>query len=247
MLETMSGPVVIFVPGFMQRGEAWAPVADLVGERYPSALVDFRTHSLEGRLGELREAAAPGTVPVGYSMGGRLVLHLAVREPERFAALATVGASPGIDDPDERRERRRADEELAAWMEASTIEEVVERWERLPVFEGQPEALVEAQRAGRRSHDPRLLAHLLRSAGQGVLPGIWDDLPRVGVPVLALAGERDERYAGAARRIAVLAPRGDARTVLGVGHAAHLERPEAVAGLLLEFLDEYLGEDVVVD
>jgi 2-succinyl-6-hydroxy-2,4-cyclohexadiene-1-carboxylate synthase len=247
MLETMSGPAVIFVPGFMQRGEAWAPVADLVDERYPSAWVDFRTHSFEGRLGELREAAAAGSVAVGYSMGGRLALHLAAREPKRFAALATVGASPGIDDPRERERRRLADEELAAWMESATIEEVVARWERLPVFDGQPEELVAAQRPGRLSHDPRLLARLLRTAGQGVLPGIWEELRRVDAPVLALAGERDERYLEAARRIALLAPRGDARPVMGAGHAAHLERPEAVAELLLEFLDEHLGEHVVVD
>jgi 2-succinyl-6-hydroxy-2,4-cyclohexadiene-1-carboxylate synthase len=180
-------------------------------------------------------------------MGGRLVLHLAVREPDRFAGLVTVGASPGIDDPDERRGRRDADAELAAWMERSTIDEVVARWERLPVFEGQSEELVAAQRAGRRSHDPRLLAQLLRSAGQGALPGIWDDLARLDIPVLALAGERDERYVAAARRIALLTPRGDARPVMSAGHAAHLERPAAVAELLLQFLDQHLGEDVVVD
>jgi 2-succinyl-6-hydroxy-2,4-cyclohexadiene-1-carboxylate synthase len=247
MLEAMVRPLVIFVPGFMQRGEAWAPVAELVAERYPSACLDFRTHSFEARLGELREAAPPGSVPVGYSMGGRLALHLAVREPDRFAGLVTVGASPGIDDPDERSRRREADEELAAWIERSAIEDVVARWERLPVFEGQSEELVERQRPGRLAHDPRRLAQLLRSAGQGALTPVFDDLGRLPVPVLALAGERDERYRQAGRRIALLAPHGDALPVVGAGHAAQLERPEAVARLVLEFLDEHLGEGVVVD
>jgi 2-succinyl-6-hydroxy-2,4-cyclohexadiene-1-carboxylate synthase len=238
---------VIFVPGFMQRGDSWAPVADAVGERYPSACLDFRSHSFESRLGELREAARPGSVPVGYSMGGRLLLHLAVREPDRFAALATVGASPGIDDPRERERRRAADEELAEWMERSTIEDVVARWERLPVFEHQSEELIEAQRPGRLSHDPRLLANLLRTAGQSVLPGLWDQLGRLSIPVLAIAGEHDERYMTAARRIALLAPRGDARPVMGAGHATHLEQPATTAQLLLEFLDQHLGERGVVN
>jgi 2-succinyl-6-hydroxy-2,4-cyclohexadiene-1-carboxylate synthase len=247
ILEAMSDPLVIFVPGFMQRGEAWAPVAELVAKRYPSACLDFRTHTFETRLGELREAARPGAVAVGYSMGGRLALHLAVRDPERFAGLVTVGASPGIDDAAERRRRRDADEELAAWMERSTIQEVVARWERLPVFAGQPEDLVDRQRAGRLSHDPRLLARLLRSAGQGALPAMSDDLPSLPIPLLALAGERDERYLQAGRRIALLAPRGDTLPVTGAGHAAHLERPGAVAELVLDFLDEHLGQRVVVD
>src|SRR2546423_4949249 len=188
MLATVAGPVVIFVPGFMQRGDAWAPVAGRVGERYPSTCLDFRSHSFESRLGELREAARPGTVPVGYSMGGRLVLHLAVREPDRFAALATVGARVGIDDPDERERRRAADEELAVWMERSTIEEVVARWERLPVFEHQSEELIEAQRPGRLSHDPRLLANLLRTAGAGGLPRTWGEDLRAFTPRPAPAG-----------------------------------------------------------
>ena len=243
----MSGPLVIFVPGFMQRGDAWSPVADLVGKRYPSAMLDFRTHSFEERVAELREGAAPGAVPVGYSMGGRLALHLAVREPERFAALVTLGASGGIDHPGERRRRRAADEELAAWMERSRIEEVVARWERLPVFAGQPEELLERQRAGRLTHDPRLLAQLLRSAGQGALPSVSADLARVPAPVLALAGERDRRYVEAGARIARIAPHGATLTVSGAGHAAHLERPREVARLLLEFLDQHFGERLAVD
>jgi 2-succinyl-6-hydroxy-2,4-cyclohexadiene-1-carboxylate synthase len=243
----MSTPPVIFVPGFMQRGESWAPVAELVDERYPSACLDFRTHTFEERLGELREAAPPGAAAVGYSMGGRLALQLAVREPGRFAALVTVGAGPGIEDPAERRGRRAADEDLAAWMEGASIAEIVARWERLPVFAGQSEELVERQRAGRLSHDPRQLAELLRSAGQGALVPAIDAFERIATPLLALAGERDERYLDVGRRLAGLAPRGETAAVAGAGHAAHLEQPARVARLVLDFLDEHLGERAGVD
>ncbi|MFL5781180.1 MAG: alpha/beta fold hydrolase, partial [Thermoleophilaceae bacterium] len=243
----MSTPPVIFVPGFMQRGESWAPVAELVAERYPSACLDFRTHTFEERLGELRDAAPPGAAVVAYSMGGRLALQLAAREPERLAALVTVGAGPGIEDPAERRRRRAADEELAAWMEHASIAEVVARWERLPVFAGQSDELVERQRAGRLSHEPAQLARLLRSAGQGALAPVFGDPGRLATPLLALAGERDERYLQAGRRMAELTPSGETAAVAGAGHAAHLEQPARVARLVLDFLDEHLGERSVVD
>jgi 2-succinyl-6-hydroxy-2,4-cyclohexadiene-1-carboxylate synthase len=230
---------VLFVPGFMQRGESWRAVAELLPERYPSVLFDHREHTFVGRLREIA-AAAEGAVVCGYSLGGRLALHAALRDPRRYAGLVTVGASAGIDDEAARAARREADERIAAWMEATPIEQVVEVWERQPLLADQGEALIDAQRAGRLSHDPRELASLLRSAGQGALPPLWAELPRLAVPVLAVAGARDERYGTAARRLAAAVPAGRAAVVPDAGHAPQLQRPDAVAELLLEFLDQHL-------
>jgi 2-succinyl-6-hydroxy-2,4-cyclohexadiene-1-carboxylate synthase len=232
----VQAPLVVFVPGFMQRGEAWAPVAGRVAERYPTACLDFETHTLEARLAELRAAAPAGSVVVGYSMGGRLALVLAAREPGRIGAVVTVGASAGIDDPAERARRRASDEELAAWIDSASIEAVVERWEAQPVFAGQSPELIAAQRPGRLAHRPHDLATLLRSAGQGAVPPVWHALPGFPGPLLAIAGERDERYVAAAARLAELAPRGRTHVVAGAGHAAHLERPADVAAAIEGFL-----------
>jgi len=237
----MPEATVVFVPGFMQRSDAWAPVAERVSERYPTVCLDFRSHSFEPRLGEIREATAAGDALVGYSMGGRLALHLALREPERLHALAVVGTSGGLDDDAERARRLEQDERLAAWIERTPIEHIVAAWERQPIFATQSPELAESQRAGRLSNDPRLLALLLRSAGQAALPPIWDRLGDLDVPLVAVAGELDERYLSRARRLALLAPRAEPRVVFGAGHAAHLEQPDAFAELLLEFLDQHLG------
>jgi 2-succinyl-6-hydroxy-2,4-cyclohexadiene-1-carboxylate synthase len=231
---------VLFVPGFMQRGDAWRPAAELLPERYPSALLDHARHDFEGRIAEIAEAGE-GAVIAGYSLGGRLCLHAALRDPGRYAGVVTVGASAGIEDAAERSARAGADAKLATWMESASIEDVVAVWERQPLFADQGEALVEDQRAGRLSHDPRELASLLRSAGQGALGPVWGELRRLGPPLLALAGARDERYAEAARRLAGAAPRGRAAIVENAGHAPHLQHPEAVAALLVDFLDDDLG------
>jgi 2-succinyl-6-hydroxy-2,4-cyclohexadiene-1-carboxylate synthase len=229
--------MVLFIPGFMQRGDAWRPVAELLPERYPSALLDHGEHSLEGRLAEIADAAEEGSVLVGYSLGGRLALRAVLRDPGRYAGLVTVGATAGIDDPALRSSRAEADDRLAAWMEAAPIEDVVAIWERQPLFADQPEALIEEQRPGRMSHDPGELAMLLRTAGQGVLEPVWHGLLTLEVPVLAIAGARDEGYVAAAERIADVAPRGRAAIVEDAGHAAHLQRPQRVAELIEEFLN----------
>src|SRR4051794_19273698 len=160
----------------MQRGEAWEPVAARLAERYRCNCLDLGTWTFEERIGEILDAVRPGGAIVGYSMGGRLALHAALRQPDKLGALVLVGVSAGIEEHAAREDRRRSDESLAEWMERRSIEEVVERWERQPVFATQPPELREWQRPGRLSHDPRLLARLLRSAGQGASEPVWERL-----------------------------------------------------------------------
>ena len=227
---------MLFIPGFMQRGDAWRPVAELLPERYPSELLDHREHSFEGRMREISQSAAD--VLVGYSLGGRLALRAVLRSPDSFTAVIVVGSTAGIEEGPLRVQRAEADEKLASWMEAMPIEDIVALWERQPLFADQSEPLVEAQRPGRLSHDPRELALLLRTAGQGALDPVWHELPALGLPVLAVAGAHDEGYSAAARRIAQAAPNARAAIVEEAGHAAHLQRPDEVARLITEFLDQ---------
>ena len=225
----------------MQPAQAWAPVAEALAGRTGTRLLDHAEHSFEGRLAEI-SAAGEGAVLVGYSLGGRPALRAALREPARFAGVVTVGATAGIDDRATRRARAEADDRLASWMEAAIIEDIVAVWERQPLFADQSETLVEAQRPGRLAQDPRELAAILRTAGQGVLEPVWHELLGFELPLLAIAGARDEGYTAAARRIADTAPRGRAVIVEDAGHAPQLQRPEEVARLVAEFADQDVGE-----
>jgi 2-succinyl-6-hydroxy-2,4-cyclohexadiene-1-carboxylate synthase len=232
---------VIFIPGFMQPAEAWADVAERLPQRYPSVLLRHDEQEREGRIAEIAAAAkaAGGEVVLcGYSLGGRLALNAAVREPELYGGVVVLGAAAGIDEPTARRARREADDKLAAWMETQPIEKIVEVWERQPLFADQSERLIEAQRPGRLSQDPRSLARLLRTAGQGAMDPIWGRLHTLDRPILALAGARDERYRRATRRIASEAPQGYSAVIEHAGHAAHLQRPGEFTDALLAFLDE---------
>ena len=231
---------VAFVPGFMQHGDTWAPVMAKVRGRYRTAAVEFGEPTLHACLDAI-ETVGGGCVLVGYSMGGRLAIRAALRSPGAFRALVLLGATPGIEDEGRRRSRRAADEELAEWMESSPIQAIVTHWENQPIFATQDSTLVDRQRRGRLSHDPMWLAAVLRSTGQGVLPPVWDELHKLQVPVLAVAGERDDKYAQIAERMAQQLPAGRFAVVRDAGHAAHLEEPEAFADLLRDFLDEHLG------
>ena len=227
---------MLFIPGFMQRGDAWRPVAELLPERYPSRLLDHAEHSFEGRMAEI--AGARADFLVGYSLGGRLALRAALRSPEAYRGVVLVGATAGIEEGPMRVQRAEADEKLASWMEAMPIEDIVALWERQPLFADQAEALVEEQRPGRLSQDQRSLALLLRTAGQGVLDPVWDELHSFDLPLLAIAGARDDGYSAAAKRIASVAPNARAAIVAEAGHAPQLQQPDEVARLITEFLEQ---------
>jgi 2-succinyl-6-hydroxy-2,4-cyclohexadiene-1-carboxylate synthase len=208
-----------------------------VGERYRSLAPDIRGHgdaserepvTLAAVIADLASIAPERFTLAGYSMGGRIALHVALARPDRVKRLVLIGASPGIAGPVERGARREADERLADEIERSSIEEFAERWARNPVLAGQPEWVQE----DRLRNTPAGLARALRGLGTGALPSVWDHLGELPMSVDLIVGERDQKFRAIAQAMADAIP--DARVVIvpGVGHAVHLEAPHVVAGLL---------------
>lgn len=178
---------------------------------------------------------------VGYSMGGRVALAAALLHPERVASLALIGASPGIEDEAERRQRRAADEALAREIEEDGLAAFVDRWMARPLFAGQSRLghrhLREA-RAERLGGSARGYAASLRGMGQGAQPSFWGRLGELRVPVLLIAGAEDETYTRIARAMAERIPDSRVEIVPGSGHAAHLEAEAEVARAILDHLRE---------
>ncbi|HSR41195.1 MAG TPA: alpha/beta fold hydrolase, partial [Longimicrobiales bacterium] len=177
---------------------------------------------------------------IGYSMGGRLALAGGVLRPDRVAALVLESASPGLAGPDERAERRALDEERARTLEEGGLEAWVDAWMSLPLFASQrelPEEVRARERRRRLRSSVEGLAWSLRELGTGSQPSFWDDLPGLDVPVLLLTGARDEKFCDLADAMASKLPRARRATIPGVGHAVHLEAPDAWLEAVGDFLD----------
>jgi 2-succinyl-6-hydroxy-2,4-cyclohexadiene-1-carboxylate synthase len=213
--------VIVCIHGFLGQGRDWD---FLRGAGFDIRAVDlFRNYPLP-----LLAAAADAVV--GYSMGGRLALH-ALLSGATFSRAVIVSAGLGIEDPQERLERRSRDEAWARRFERDPWREVIRDWNGQPLFEGR-----EVERA-ESDFDRRALAAALREWSLAVLPPLASRLHEIDIPLLWIAGERDERYVDEARRAVELLPRGQLWICRDAGHRVMWDQPARFAERLKEFLN----------
>jgi 2-succinyl-6-hydroxy-2,4-cyclohexadiene-1-carboxylate synthase len=231
---------VVLLHGFAGTGRAWDPVVErLDPERYTALAPDLRGHgsardarpiTVEAVVGDLLASAPPSFALCGYSMGGRIALHVALAAPERVERLILVATTAGIDDAEERAARREADERLAAFAETATIEQFADRWAAQPLFAATPPEAARIWRTDLLRNDPTALAAVLRGLGAGAMPALWGRLRDLTMPATVLAGERDGKYVAIAReRLVTALPNAELVIVAGAGHGLPREAPAAVA------------------
>jgi 2-succinyl-6-hydroxy-2,4-cyclohexadiene-1-carboxylate synthase len=228
-------PGLVLVHGFTQTGASWEPVAGRVRERYRPLAVDLPTgpswDAVTGWVAQrVRDHRA--TTLCGYSMGGRIALAAALDLGGELDHLVLIGASPGISDPAERAARRAADKAQAAEIEREGVEAFADRWGAQRLFATQSPAVAAAARADRLRHGTGDLAATLHTLGTGVMPSLWDALPRLETPTTLVAGALDPRFVALAEAMADRLPRAEVVVVPSAGHAVQLEDPQAIAALL---------------
>ncbi len=243
-VPTGAEPLVL-LHGFTQTGASWGPVVDALEGRFPIFLPDAPGHGRSAAVQAdlwatadlLAEAVPDKATWVGYSMGGRTALHLALAHPDKVLRLVLISTSAGIEDPGQRAARRAADDVLAERIQQEGTERFLAGWLAQPLF-----ATLSPADAGlddRLTNTPGGLASSLRLAGAGAQGPLWARLGELGangLPVLLVAGELDHDYRHHAARMAKLIG-STARTevIIGAGHACHLERPAEVAAAITRF------------
>jgi 2-succinyl-6-hydroxy-2,4-cyclohexadiene-1-carboxylate synthase len=228
---------VRLVPGFTNTARSWEAVEralpgdwDVQAIEVPDGLDFVATADTLGHRG------GQG-VWVGYSMGARLCVRLALDNPAFVDALALVSGSPGIRSAAEREARVAEDERRAQDLERDGVDAFLDRWLDQRLFESLPReaAMVDDRKRG---NTVRRLSHQLRALGQGTQEPLWDRLSELGMPVLLVAGSYDRAYSAIARQMAdAIGPEAQVVIIERAGHAVHLEQPQALAHELASWAD----------
>lgn len=239
----------MLIHGFTQTAASWDDVVDRLPTGFDVVCPELPCHGREAetRRDFVATATAIGTAGgtglyVGYSMGGRLALQLALEAPRLVRGLVVLGASPGLERPEDRAQRRGADELLATEIEDDGVETFLARWLAQPLFASVPPTA--AGLAARADNTADGLASALRSLGSGAQPSRWHDLARLSMPVLLVAGGNDTKFTAIADEMAeLIGDNAQATVIPGVGHAAHLEAPETFVRLVTDFAREVEGRE----
>jgi 2-succinyl-6-hydroxy-2,4-cyclohexadiene-1-carboxylate synthase len=233
------------IHGFTQTGASWGPVAAALERRGHQVLTpDAPGHGQAAAVradlweGAARLAQEVGpSIWVGYSMGGRLCLHVALTRPDVVQALVLVSTTAGIDDPAGRAARREADEELAAGIERDGVPAFVDRWLTGPLWATLPRAAAGIE--ARLANTPAGLASSLRLAGTGSQEPLWDRIAEIHARSLVITGGLDQKFGPIGDRLAAgLGPGATRVTFPGGGHAVPWEQPDAFVAAVDHWLSQ---------
>lgn len=234
---------LVLLHGFAGTHRTWDGVIQyLAPERYTPLALDLPGHGEAAGIAspitfnacvEHVLASSPARFELcGYSLGGRVGLHVALAAPGRVSRLVLVSSTAGIADAAVRADRKAADDALAGRLEERPFAEFMDRWEVQPVFAEDPPEVHAAMRTEQQCNDPSALAAVLRGIGTGAMTPLWDRLGELQMPVTVLVGERDLKFHVPGRRMVEMLPDGELRMVQG-GHRLPLESPRCVAEIFV--------------
>lgn len=250
-----AGWPLLLLHGFTGSAETWRPfrsawpgyellAVDLVGHGRTELPVDHARATMASVVDDLvallDALRIEQTAILGYSMGGRVALRLALAAPTRVSALVLESASPGIASALDRQARVMADERLARVVEEEGIAAFVAQWEALPLWASQarlPAATRDRLRQQRLASAPAGLALSLRGMGAGRDEPILDRLNALPMPALLVVGAEDQKYRLLAEAMANQMQNAEIAVVPEAGHTPHLEQPDQFATIVGRFLD----------
>jgi 2-succinyl-6-hydroxy-2,4-cyclohexadiene-1-carboxylate synthase len=249
-------PLIVFLHGFLGRGDDFCHLAEGIVDRYSSLLIDLPGHggSLLTDDNAYTMAGAAALIidrmtarqfaPVGiygYSMGGRLALYLALHYPHHIDRAMIAAASPGCRTQTERLQRQQADRALAdrlSQMSASDFGDFLQHWYAQPLFQSLQRhpnfATIYNQRL---QNNPKFLAKSLLGMGTGFQPPLWELLRQPQCPLHFLAGSLDHKFSQLQREMLAIASGSSATgsVIQQTGHNLHWENPEAVIREIASF------------
>ncbi len=259
--EDAPAVVLNHATGFLAR--QWQPVAERLAGDHTAYAPDTRGHGdtdkpppeggnyhwsrfVEDLRGWLDGLALSDVPFVGHSAGAASGLYLAAERPKYFTRIIAIEpiVMPGGYHPDESRRDEMSEGARRRRAVFDSPADAFTHYRARSLFELWPDEALRlyVEHGTFQREDGRLQ---LKCPGEiegeifanSASLDIWESLPRIKAPVLVIRGQHTEDFLGLiAESVAARIPNGRLETVPDAGHLAPMERPDAIAGLIRDFL-----------
>jgi 2-succinyl-6-hydroxy-2,4-cyclohexadiene-1-carboxylate synthase len=239
---------LMLLHGFSGHPDAWLPVragltANVVSTPTLAGHAGARVFACDfvSEVDRLAGLAHAGPVHlVGYSLGARLALGIALRHPECVSRLTLISVNPGLESERARSERVEADEAWASMLELRGLAAFAHAWQAQPIFAHErhlSQARRDEQHALRMRHDAKALAGCMRALSLARMPNYWPALAKLTLPVQLIAGSADAKFRAIAERMLDCCS-AQLQVVENAGHNVLLEQPTCIARTLNQHTEE---------
>jgi 2-succinyl-6-hydroxy-2,4-cyclohexadiene-1-carboxylate synthase len=232
----------VLLHGFTQTSRSWDRYIDLLQPEQSIIRFDAPGHAnstsvsadLPTTATMVAEQGAKADY-IGYSMGARLALHIALLHPDSVRRLVLISGSPGLRTPAEQIERQQSDEHLAQEIIQVGVSQFVSKWLSNPMFANLVSTEGEIKDRLRNSVDG--LVSSLTMSGTGSQQSLWDRLSELSMPVLLIVGENDQKFRQINSEMKnLISSQTELVIIQNAGHAVHLEQPKQCVSVIANFL-----------
>ncbi|KAH7688939.1 isochorismate synthase / 2-succinyl-5-enolpyruvyl-6-hydroxy-3-cyclohexene-1-carboxylate synthase / 2-succinyl-6-hydroxy-2,4-cyclohexadiene-1-carboxylate synthase / O-succinylbenzoate synthase protein [Dioscorea alata] len=259
---------VIFLHGFLGTSEDWIPVMRSLSATTRCISIDLPGHGeskLQSKQGFvisldlvteilhklICDVTSGGVILVGYSMGARIALHMALKYKEKIHGAVIISGSPGLRDEAARRVRAAQDDARARNLLTFGLQRFLETWYSGKLWTSlRSHPHFQQILSSRSRHDDiQTLAKSLSGLSTGRQRSLWEDLKDCSRPLLLIVGETDTKFREISKcmfneinnsrdvhQVEDDEPLCDMLVVPNSGHAVHLENPLPVINAIRKFI-----------
>lgn len=165
---------------------------------------------------------------VGYSLGGRLLLHWPKDQWSRIKKVVLISTHTGLLSLAEKQLRQIADQDWAKRFLKDPWDVVLKDWNQQPVFKNDSVRPLRLETQFERTHLAEALNHW--SLGrQQQMHRLWRE---AAMPVSYVTGELDSRFLDHATTLKTMGLPWSFQVLAKAGHSLHLSHPQEVADIV---------------
>lgn len=219
---------VLGLPGFLGKSTDWS-IFDAITDPLPISGENRSFWPWASAFNAQVEPINEKKIIIGYSLGGRLAMHLLIDHPTQWAGAVLISAHPGLNSIRERKQRLESDKAWAERFLNDPWDQLVHDWNSNPIFGGKSFLTPRCE----NEFDRRSLSLQLQNWSLGNQENLLPKIQHLKMPILYVAGEEDTKFTEIAQ---VFAPFAETKIIPGASHRAPWDQPETFQTILHSFI-----------